>query len=292
MNRHKDIIHLIYNIAKTRKTALEVVGITNLPNIPSLNSLPRDFWDANFLLVQILDSIDSIAATENILFGVEFPSGLPNQVLATNSSGVEVNQVTLRGLELSDLPGIDNSKIISGISWDKISKTGAVSSDVGADPTGSADTAISSHEAASDPHPGYVLNSELTAHEATNNHPGLVEQTITGWSFNTAWSNYRSSYPDFQIRKVGNMVNMYGMIARGSGTTNTSPIINLPSSVLPSGWVRTLAEIRNNNVMGIIVVYVNPGGSVNLTFSIPPFTLNSGLSDVVNFININLTYFV
>lgn len=275
MNRHKDIIHLIYNIAKTRKTALEAVGITNLPNIPSLNSLPRDFWDANFLLIQILDSIDSIAATENILFGVELPSGLPNQVLATDSSGVEVNQVTLRGLELSDLPGIDNSKIISGanISWDKISKTGAVSSDVGADPTGSADTAISSHE-------------------ATNNHPGLVEQTITGWSFNTAWSNYSSSYPDFQIRKVGNMVNMYGFIARGSGTTNTSPIINLPSSVLPSGFVRTLAEIVNNNVVGSIVVYVNPNGDVGLSYSIPPFTLNSGLSDVVNFININLTYFV
>lgn len=113
MNRHKDIIHLIYNIAKTRKTALEEIGITNLPNIPSLNSLPRDFWDANFLLIQILDSIDNIAATENILFGVELPSGLPNQVLATDSSGVEVNQVTLRGLELSDLPGIDDSKIIS-----------------------------------------------------------------------------------------------------------------------------------------------------------------------------------
>ena len=276
MNRHKDIIHLIYNIAKTRKTALEAVGITNLPNIPSLNSLPRDFWDANFLLVQILDSIDSIAATENILFGVELPSGLPNQVLATDSSGVEVNQVTLRGLELSDLPGIDNSKIISGanISWDKISKTGAVSSDVGADPTGSADTAISSHE-------------------ATNNHPGLVEQTITGWSFNTAWSNHSSSYPDFQIRKVGNMVNMYGFIARGSGTTNILPIINLPSSVLPSGFVRTLAEIRNNNVMGIIAVYVNPNNSdVVLAVPIPPFTLNSGLSDVVNAVNINLTYFV
>ena len=276
MNRHKDIIHLIYNIAKTRKTALEAVGITNLPNIPSLNSLPRNFWDANFLLIQILDSIDSIAATENILFGVELPSGLPNQVLATDSSGVEVNQVTLRGLELSDLPGIDNSKIISGanISWDKISKTGAVSSDVGADPTGSADTAISSHE-------------------ATNNHPGLVEQTITGWSFNTAWSNYGSFYPDFQIRKVGNMVNMYGFIARGSSTTNTLPIINLPSSVLPSGYVRTLAEIRNNNVTGSIVVYVDPyTGNVSLSSSIPPFTLNSGLSDVINYININLTYFV
>ena len=275
MNRHKDIIHLIYNIAKTRKTALEAVGITNLPNIPSLNSLPRDFWDANFLLIQILDSIDSIAATENILFGVELPSGLPNQVLATDSSGVEVNQVTLRGLELSDLPGIDNSKIISGanISWDKISKTGAVSSDVGADPTGSADTAISSHE-------------------ATNNHPGLVEQTITGWSFNTAWSNYGGSYPDFQIRKVGNMVNMYGFIARGSGTTNTSPIINLPSSVLPSGTVRTLAEIVNNNVRGIITVYVDPDGNLGLIAPIPPFTFNSGLSDVVNYININFTYFV
>jgi hypothetical protein len=151
---------------------------------------------------------------------------------------------------------INDADIPSSIARDSEVSTAASGAQSGAEATAAA--ALADHEAASDPHPGYLTAAEGNAAYAPIQTTGTYTAAFTGTTTDPA--------PTIRWSLVGAHVDLY--IPQSSATSNATSftITGMPAGVRPARAQTMLCRVQDNGTVSIGIVSIGTDGT--LTFGL------------------------